>query len=158
MPAGWKPTAKNPVPVVRCHGYTVTGDRCNRWSLRGTTVCRKHGAQLPSVAAHADAVVESARLQIFGMADDAAEYLGELMKPGVPDAIRLKAIENVLNRSGIRDGMDLNVTVQNNSTAAEDIQKKLAVMAERMKPKEEPEDLGEVLDEPENLPEEPPST
>jgi hypothetical protein len=92
------------------------------------------------------------------MADDAAEYLGELMKPGVPDAIRLKAIENVLNRSGIRDGMDLNVTVQNNSTAAEDIQKKLAVMAERMKPKEEPEDLGEVLDEPENLPEEPPST
>jgi hypothetical protein len=107
------------------------------------------------VQEHAEAVVESARLQLMGMADDAVEVLQDLIKPGVADAVRLKAVENILNRSGIKDGVDLNVTVTNNSNAAEDIQKKLAVMAERMKPKEDPEDLGEVLDEPENLPDEP---
>lgn len=156
IPAGWKPTVSEPVPVVRCHGKTVSGDRCNRWSLRGTTVCKRHGAQLPNVRDHADAVVESARLELMGMADDAVEVLRDLIKPGVADAVRLKAVENILNRSGIKDAIDMNVTVTNTSTAAEDIQKKLAVMAERMQPKEDPEDLGEIMDEDENLPDEPP--
>jgi hypothetical protein len=156
IPAGWKPTVSEPVPVVRCHGTSsTTGERCNRWSLRGTTVCRKHGAQLQNVRDHAEAVVESARLELMGMADDAVEVLRDLIKPGVADAVRLKAVENILNRSGIKDAVDMNITVTSNSTAAEDIQKKLAVMAERMVPKADPEDLGEVLDEPEDLPDEP---
>ncbi|UDL16694.1 hypothetical protein SEA_ATUIN_1 [Arthrobacter phage Atuin] len=156
VPAGWKPTAAEPVPVVRCHGIaSTTGERCKRWSLRGTTVCRKHGAQLQNVRDHADAVVESARLQILGMADDAVDVLADLIKTGVRDDIRLKAAESILNRSGIKDAIEMKVEVKTNNSAAEDIQKKLAVMAERMTPKEDPEDLGEILDEPENLPEEP---
>lgn len=157
VPMGWKPTASEPVPVVRCHGTaSTTGERCRRWSLRGSTVCRKHGAQLPSVREHADAVVESARLQILGMADDAVDVLADLIKTGVRDDIRLKAAESILNRSGIKDAFEVKVEVTHNTSAADEIQKKLAVMSARLAPQPDPEDLGEILDEEENLPDEPP--
>lgn len=157
VPMGWKPTAAEPVPVVRCQGIaSTTGERCKRWSLRGTTVCRKHGAQFPNVREHADAVVESARLQILGMADDAVDVLADLIKTGVRDDIRLKAAESILNRAGIKDAMEVKVEVTQNTSAADEIQKKLAVMSARLSPKEEPEDLGEIMDEEENLPDEPP--
>lgn len=150
IPAGWKPTAKDPVPVVRCHGTaSTTGERCKRWSLRGTTVCKKHGGQLPSVREHADAIVESARLQIMGMADDAVEILEELMQPGTPAAVRLKAVEMVLNRSGIKDAVEMNVTVTENVSAADEIRKKLQLMGERMTSDTKADDLtdeGEIVD------------
>jgi len=163
VPMGWKPTHNEPVPVVRCIGTaSTTGERCKRWSLRGTNVCRKHGAQLPNVRDHAEAVVESARLQLMGMADDAVEVLSDLMKAGVADAVRLKAAETVLTRSGIKDGITFEVEVTHNVSMAEDIGKKLEVMRQReiAKRKEEAEaeaaeqeliDEGEILDEPESL-------
>jgi hypothetical protein len=92
----------------------------------------------------------------MGMADDAVEVLRDLIKPGVADAVRMKAVENILNRSGIRDGVDVNVEVTHSTSAADEIQKKLAVMSARLAPKPDPEDLGEILDEEENLPEQPP--
>src|SRR4030095_11889824 len=68
VPMGWKPTLAEPVPVVRCTGMsTQSGERCKRWSLRGTTVCKIHGGQLPNVQEHANAIVESARMRLFGM-------------------------------------------------------------------------------------------
>lgn len=153
VPMGWKPTVNEPVPVVRCIGTaSTTGERCKRWSLRGTNVCRKHGAQLPSVRDHAEAVVESARLQLMGMADDAVEVLGELMQAGVADAVRLKAAETVLTRAGIKDAISLDVEVSHNVSLAEDITKKLEIMRQRQIAAEKPdlEDEGEIVDEPED--------
>jgi hypothetical protein len=147
IPAGWKATAQKPVPVVRCHGTaSTTGERCKRWSLRGTTVCRKHGAQLETVRDHAEAVVESARLQIMGMADDAVEILEELMQPGTPAQVRLKAVEMVLNRAGIKDAVEMNVTVTETASASDEIRKRLQLMGERMNSDAKPEieDLGEI--------------
>lgn len=149
VPMGWKPTASEPVPVVRCTGTaSTTGERCRRWSLRGTTVCRKHGGQLQNVRDHADAVVESARLQLMGMADDAVDVLYELMQAGVADAVRMKAVENVLNRSGIKDAIEVHVE-HSNQSAVEDITKKLNVMRERMNPTPVEEDIidAEEVDE-----------
>lgn len=132
IPMGWKPTAKEPVPVVRCVGIaSTTGERCNRWSLRGTNICRKHGAQLPNVRDHAEAVVESARLQLMGMADDAVEVLQDLMKAGVADAVRLKAAETVLTRAGIKDAISLDIEVVHNVSMAEDVGKRLEIMRQR---------------------------
>lgn len=150
IPMGWKATAQEPVPVVRCHGTaSTTGERCKRWSLRGSTVCRKHGAQLPSVREHAEAVVESARLQIMGMADDAVDVLDELLKPGVADAVRLKAVEMVLNRSGIKDAISFEVEVNHNYSPADEISKKLATMRARQDAElEEILDAEEVTEEP----------
>ncbi|QFG12760.1 hypothetical protein PBI_MIMI_286 [Arthrobacter phage Mimi] len=144
VPMAWKPTANEPVPVVRCTATaSSTGKRCNRWSLRGTTVCKTHGGQLPSVREHAEAVVESARLQLMGMADDAVAYLEELMQPGVADAVRLKAIENVLNRSGIKEAVEIKVE-HSNASAVEEISKRLNVMRERIEAANAEEE--EILD------------
>jgi hypothetical protein len=142
IPMGWKPTIAEPVPVVRCKATsTTTGERCKRWSIRGTTVCQTHGGRLPNVVEHAEAVREAARLRLFGLADDAVEFLEELMQPGVADAVRLKAIENVLNRSGLKEAVEFKVEVTNNASPSEDIFKKLQIMRERVAP--ELEDLGE---------------
>jgi uncharacterized coiled-coil protein SlyX len=154
IPMGWKPTPKEPVPVVRCTGTaTTTGERCKRWSLRGATVCRKHGAQLSNVREHAEAVVESAKLQLMGMADDAVDVLDDILQNGTSEQVRLKAVEMVLNRSGIKDAVDLNVQVTHNVSAAEEIRKKLSAITERMKA-DEPEDIidaEEVDDEEKEL-------
>lgn len=150
IPADWRPTAKEPVPVVRCSGTSnTTGERCKKWSLRGTTVCRSHGGALPTVRETAEAVVESARMELMGMADDAVEVIRDLMKAGVADQVRLKAAENVLNRTGIKDAEEVKVEVTHVSSA-DTIAKRLEAIANRMKPKEEElEDEGEIVDEPE---------
>src|SRR4030095_996479 len=152
IPMNWKPTAAEPVPVIRCTGISrTTGERCKKGSLRGTTVCKSHGAQFPSVQEHANAIVESARMRLFGMADDAVEVLYDLIQPGVSDAIRLKAAENVLNRSGIKDAIDINVEINHNENPSESIFKQLTIMRERQmasqkEAEEELEDQGEILD------------
>lgn len=112
VPLGWKPTRDQPVPVVRCTRILESGDRCARWSLRGATVCIKHGAQLAGVRAHAEAVVESARLRLIGNTDQAVDVLEQLMQPGTSENVRLKAAESVLDRSGIRGGVDIHTETE----------------------------------------------
>lgn len=153
IPMGWKPTMAEPVPVMRCTGTSsTTGERCRKWSLRGTTVCKNHGAQFPSVQEHASAIVESARLRLFGMADDAVEVMYDLIQEGKSDQIRLKAAENILNRAGIKDAIDINVEVKHNESPSDSILKQLTIMRERQiasqkEAEEEIEDLGETENE-----------
>jgi hypothetical protein len=158
---GWKPTAcDEPVPVVRCQATsTTTGERCKRWSIRGTTVCQSHGGRLPSVVEHSQAVVESARLRLFGLAEQAVDVLEDLSKPGTSDQIRLKAAELILNRAGLKDAVELKVEVTDNRDPSEDILKKLQIMRDRITASER-EELEELVDEgeheqPEDLPEVP---
>lgn len=135
IPMDWKPTAKEPVPVVRCTAKSTTsGERCKRWSIRGTTVCQSHGGRLPSVVEHSQAVVEAARMRLFGMVDDAVDGLDELIQQGTAPAIRLKAIEMVLNRTGLKDAVEVNVEVNHNVSASEEINKKLSMIRERLTP------------------------
>jgi hypothetical protein len=152
IPMGWKPTVAEPVPVMRCTGTSsTTGERCRKWSLRGTTVCKNHGAQLPNVQEHAMAIVESARMRLFGMADDAVEVMYDLIQEGKSDQIRLKAAENILNRAGIKDAIDINVEVSHNENPSDSILKQLQIMRERQEAakkeaEEELEDQGEIID------------
>jgi hypothetical protein len=158
IPMGWKPTLTEPVPVVRCTANaSTTGERCKRWSLRGATTCRKHGAQLPSVREHAEAVVESARMRLFGLADEAVDVIEDIIQNSTQEQMKLKAAEMVLNRAGIKDAIEISVEVKENASLAEDIEKRLAIMRERRlaaeKEAAEAEaeliDEGEIVDEPE---------
>ena len=153
IPMDWKPTPKAPVPVVRCTARSTTsGERCKRWSIRGLTVCQSHGGRLPNLVEHSQAVVESARMRLFGMVDDAVDGLDELIQQGTSPAIRLKAIEMVLNRTGLKDAVEVNVEVNHNVSASEEINKKLSMIRERLTPQpieefveaEEVEDANEV--------------
>lgn len=147
VPVSWKPSRDKPVPVVRCTAMAkTTGKRCGRWSLAGATVCVKHGAQLPNVKAHADAVVDAARMRLYGLAEDAVDVMEELMRPGTADQVRLKAAENVLNRAGIRDAVDVNVEVNHNVSMADEVQKKLDTMRTRILSAAESEDDEDIVD------------
>lgn len=147
VPVNWKPSRDKPVPVVRCSAIAKsTGKRCGRWSLAGATVCVKHGAQLPNVKAHADAVVDAARMRLYGLAEDAVDVMEELMRPGTADQVRLKAAENVLNRAGIRDAVDVNVEVNHNVSMADEVQKKLETMRTRIHASEESENDEDIVD------------
>lgn len=154
-PTGWKPSVQKPIPNIRCTGIVRNGERkgerCGRWAIQGASVCPKHGGQLPNVKAHAEAVVEAARLRLYGMADDAIDAIDDLVNnPATAGAVRLKAAEMILDRVGIKGAPDLNVHVEVRQAPSEEIAKRLAGIASRLKPKEveaEPEDLGEIVDE-----------
>ena len=148
VPMGWKPTVSEPVPVVRCHGTNREGNRCGRWSLRGAQHCVKHGGQLPNYRDHSQAVVESARLELMNMADQAVDVVNDLLiRPGVQDQIRLKAAETVLNRVGLKEAEQINVEVTHKSNA-DDIRERLKAISDRItKPEEDQlEDEGEIID------------
>lgn len=158
IPMGWKPTVAEPVPVVRCtSNSSTTGERCKRWSIRGTTVCQTHGGRLPNVIEHSQAVVESARLRLFGLAEDAVDAVADLVQVGTSDAIRLKAAEMILNRTGLKDAMEIQVEVKETANLSEEINKRLAIMRERRlaaeKEAAEAEliDEGEIVDEPDSV-------
>ena len=152
IPKGWKPTLEKPLPVVRCTGTVRNGERagqrCGRWSIMGHDKCMVHGANLPNVQTAAAKRVEAAKLRLIEDADLAVDTLFELIKVGTADQVRLGAAKEILDRSGIKGGYDVNVEITNTVSAAEEIHKKLAQMAERMKPAEpELTDEGEILEE-----------
>lgn len=151
IPKGWKPTLEKPLPVVRCTGTVRngdrTGERCGRWSLMGHDRCLVHGGHLPNVQAAAQKKVEAAKLRLIEDADLAVDTLFELLKPGVADNVKLGAAKEILDRSGVKGSIDVNVEV-NHSNPSEDILKKLAIMRERATPQLELVDEGEQVDEP----------
>jgi hypothetical protein len=168
IPAGWKPTIAEPVPVVRCTGKIRSGprqgERCTKWGIRGATLCIGHGGQLPNVKEHALAVVEAARMRMIGLADEAIDAIEDLVtNPTTSGQVRLKAATEILDRIGVKGAPDLAITVEHSVSPSETIAKKLASIALRLTPPAEPEDLGEVedaeiIDEPEESPLESAST
>lgn len=153
IPQNWKPTLDKPLPVVRCTGTVRNGDRqgerCGRWSIMGHDRCMVHGAQLPNVQKAAATKVEAAKLRLIEDADLAIDTLFELLKPGTAAQVQLGAAKEILDRAGVRGGTELSVEVHSNVSAADEIKKKLSLMAERMgadtkQAEEDLEDLGEA--------------
>ena len=135
IPLGWKPTATEPVPVVRCVQIKKDGERCKNWSLRGYTKCRKHAGPQAlmkdgNVSKYAEAVIEAARLRLVDSSDLALDTLIELAQPGTSEGIRLKAATEVLDRSGIRGGFDIKVETEVTVNPGDEIAKRLAKLQE----------------------------
>jgi hypothetical protein len=166
VPADWKPVAGRELPALRCTGTNTEGERCKKFGLRGTgfngtpSMCFIHGGSLPNVKKKAEATLLSVRMRLVQSAPMALEGLIDLAeKPTTGDAIKLKAFTEILDRAGIKGGVDINVEVQHNVSAADEIGKKLSLMRERMgadvKQADELAELldqGEILDEPEGNP------
>ncbi len=137
IPAGWKKaTLGAPVPVVQCtyifpDTHSRPGEQCRRWSLRGSLKCVKHGGQLPNVREHADAMVESARLRLIGATDKAVDWLLDLAENSTSDAVRLKATTEVMDRAGVRGGVEVDVNVSADASPAELLREKLATLRSR---------------------------
>lgn len=148
IPQGWKPSLRKPVPVVRCNyifhdKHERAGERCMRWSLRGSLLCYTHGGRgnLKHAEEYRLAIIESARLQLIEGAGDAVDTMLYLMRHSGADNVRLKAATEVLDRVGIKtaDQLEVDVTVTEASPAAALAQRldKLKKAAEFVAAKEE---------------------
>ncbi|WP_300018604.1 hypothetical protein [Pseudonocardia sp.] len=87
----------------RCRGHKKNGDRCQRPSILGATVCRHHGGAAGHVKRAAKARLENAADRmaalLLGIAEDTT------MKPET----RLAAIRDALDRAGLSPRQALDV-------------------------------------------------
>lgn len=131
VPLAWKPTPREPVPVVRCTQIKKDGVRCGRWSIRGYHKCIKHagpGALMPdgNVNVYAEKIIEAARLRLIDSTDMALDVLENLWSsPGTADAIKMKAATEVLDRAGIRGGFDIKVEGEITASPSDELAKRL---------------------------------
>lgn len=137
VPTSWKrATLAAPVPVVRCtyifpDTHDRPGEQCKRWSIRGAQKCVKHGGNLANVRQHAEAVVEAARLRLIESADHAVDWLLDLAENSTSDAVRLKATTEVLDRAGVRAGVEVDLNVNVNQDPGTVLRERLAKLRER---------------------------
>lgn len=137
VPDAWKrATLATPVPVVRCtyifpDTHDRPGEQCGRWSLRGALLCIKHGGRLPTVRQHAEAVVEAARLRLVGSADMAVDVIEDLAQNSISDAVRLKAAESILDRVGVRGGVEIDVQVDDKRDPSDVLRDRINTLRQR---------------------------
>lgn len=118
IPLGWKPTPAKPIPVTRCvyvwpDGHDRQGERCNRWSLRGTQRCYIHGGRgnLKNIETYRQAIIEAARLEMTEYAPAAVTGLWALAENASAENVRLKAYTEVLDRIGLKAAEQFQVDV-----------------------------------------------
>ena len=157
IPVAWRPKPSEPVPVTRCSQIKKDGTRCKRWSLRGYHKCKSHagpGAMMPdgNVNKYREGVIESARLRLIDMSDEALDTIWQLAQPGTGEAIRLKAATEILDRAGVRGGFELDVTGEVTVSPTDEIRKRLlelkkgAEEVEKMKAERQAELEGDIID------------
>jgi hypothetical protein len=80
-------------------------DRCPRWAMRGTDLCIDH-------AKGSKAVLEEVRKRIVGAADAIAGAMLEIaFDRDLPAADRLKAMNSLMDRGGLKAGVELSADV-----------------------------------------------
>ena len=127
--AGGPPTdrrAPRPLPA-RCRANTPEGLRCQLWSsgrIKDDGLCRLHLGGVKKTGVD----IERARAKLMQSAPYAVDKLEELMETAVSEPVRLKAATEILDRAGVRAGMeiDLGVELKDSRTPAEIIAERLA--------------------------------
>ena len=92
----WWTQSKPTVRQHRCKAHRKNGDRCKQPAIAGATVCRVHGGAAKHVKAAARARLENAADLM------AKELLGIAIDPDVAPAVKLAAIKDALDRSGLK--------------------------------------------------------
>ena len=88
--------SKSSVPARRCCAHKKDGSQCKNAAILGSTVCRYHGGASKHVKAAARARLENAADRM------AKELLGMAIDPDVSDSVKLAAIRDALDRSGLK--------------------------------------------------------
>lgn len=85
-----------PASVVRCNATRPNGEQCKREAEPGSVVCDQHGGAAPQVR-------RRAAERVMMTADAAAAAMIEMMNDkSVPYGVRLKAMQDVLDRAGLQ--------------------------------------------------------
>jgi hypothetical protein len=123
-----KPTAM----PHRCRQVKDDAIRCMLWSsgrLKDDGLCRVH---LRHVKKNPSDDIERARKKLLQAAPYAVDVLEDLMNSAVSEPVRLKASTEILDRAGVRGGIELdgNINVTDGRPAAEIISERLGRLAQ----------------------------
>ena len=72
---------------------------CERWAMKGQTVCMVHGGKTPQALAKASEATELAELRIRGLAPRAVAELEALVTSATSEQVRLQAANSLVDRS-----------------------------------------------------------
>jgi hypothetical protein len=115
----------------RCRAIKDDGIRCMLWSsgrVKDDGLCRVH---LGHIKKRPGDDIERARRKLTQAAPYAVDTLEELMQSAVSEPVRLKASTEILDRAGVRGGVeiDANISVTDERSAAEMVADRLARLA-----------------------------
>ena len=116
----------------RCRQVKDDQIRCMLWSsgrLKDDGLCRVH---LRHVKKNPSDDIERARKKLVQAAPYAVDVLEDLMNSAVSEPVRLKASTEILDRAGVRGGIELdgNINVTDGRPAAEIISERLGRLAQ----------------------------
>jgi hypothetical protein len=119
----------------RCRMTKTDGTRCQLWNsgrIKDDGLCRIHLGSTRRTANN----VEIARQKISQASTYAVDVLEELMETAISEPVKLKAATEILDRAGVRGGMELNIDIKNTERSpaeilAERLARLEAVAAER---------------------------
>ena len=110
----------------RCRMTKTDGTRCQLWNsgrVKDDGLCRIHLGATRRTSNN----VEIARQKISQASTYAVDVLEELMESAVSEPVKLKAATEILDRAGVRGGMELNIDVKTTDrTPAEILTERLA--------------------------------
>lgn len=86
----------------------VLEHRCRAKSIGGSGYCERHGGSYLTPEETAS-LVRATQQKLFASSSKAVEVMAELMMRSTNDAVRLRAAEQILNRSGLGESRDINV-------------------------------------------------
>lgn len=89
-----------PIAGIQCTSKKRNGEPCQRWAIRGGTVCTVHGGQLPTVKKAAADRVQEARDRLIGLLPQAVEKVQDLLE-AESEQVQLRAAESIMNRAGV---------------------------------------------------------
>lgn len=108
----------------RCRYVKADGIRCQHWTAGRVTdddLCRTHlGAKNSDAGAGA---VERARQRIKQMAPRALDVLEEMLDDATSEQVRARAAEQILDRAGIRGGVEVDMTATVTTRPADEVLK-----------------------------------
>jgi len=123
---GWRPTLIG--PPQRCSAIKVDGHRCLMWT-NGTAnygdFCRLHVAQRSGEDPNRPHSLAQARRRLESEAMNAVDKLADLMQNADSDSVMLGAARDILDRAGIRQGIDVNTTVTVTRSAGDIVAERL---------------------------------
>ena len=128
------PASERRAPAAKPHRCKVMkgdGIRCMLWSsgrIKDDGLCRIHlrGVRKPGED------IERARRKLMQSAPYAVDVLEQLMESAESEPVRLKATTEILDRAGVRGGMDINLDVEvtDGRSPAQIVQERLLALAE----------------------------
>jgi hypothetical protein len=95
----------------RCRMVKTDATRCQLWNsgrIKDDGLCRIHLGSTRRTANN----VEVARQKISQASSYAVDVLEDLMESAISEPVKLKAATEILDRAGVRGGMELNIDVR----------------------------------------------